>query len=95
MCIPAALLRNTARFLDLFGVSPIVPEHYKLADSDFVLDIRAAREALPGWEPRYDNARMLAEAYDWFVALSEEARPRQHPVVGMLNAVMPTFTPRS
>lgn len=94
VCIPAALLRNTARVLDTFGVSPIVPEHYKLADADFVLDISAAKAALPGWAPRYDNAAMLAEAYDWYVGLSEEARPRQHPVVGMLNAAMPTFTPR-
>ena len=94
ICIPAALLRNTARVLDAFGVSPIVPEHYKLADADFVLDIQAAKDALH-WAPKYDNARMLAEAYDWYVGLSGEARPRQHPVVRMLNAAMPTFTPRS
>jgi len=93
ICIPAALLRNTARVLDVFGVSPIVPEHYKLADSDFVLDIRAAKDAL-GWAPKYDNAQMLGQAYDWYVGLSEETRPHQHPVVGMLNAAMPTFTPR-
>jgi dTDP-glucose 4,6-dehydratase len=93
VCIPAALLRNTARVLDVFGVSPIVPEHYKLADADFILDIRAAKEAL-GWQPRYDNAAMLAEAYDWYVGLSEQERPRQHPMVRMLNAVMPSFEPR-
>jgi len=93
ICIPAALLRNAARGLDLFGVSPIVPEHYKLADSDFILDIRAAREAL-GWEPRYDNAQMLAQAYDWYVSLDERARPVQHPVLRVLNAAMPSFSPR-
>jgi nucleoside-diphosphate-sugar epimerase len=94
VCIPAALLRNTARVLDLFGVSPIVPEHYKLADSDFILDIQAAKDAL-GWQPKYDNARMLAQAYDWYVGLGDDARPRQHPVVRMLNAAMPTFSRRS
>jgi nucleoside-diphosphate-sugar epimerase len=93
ICVPATLLRNTARVLELFGVSPIVPEHYKLADSDFVLEIRAAKEAL-GWEPRYDNAKMLAQAYDWYVALDEQARPRPHPVVRLLNAAMPSFSPR-
>ena len=93
VCIPAALLRNTARVLDVFGVSPIVPEHYKLADSDFVLDIRSAKEAL-GWQPAYDNAAMLAQAYDWYVSLADEERPRQHPVVRMLNAAMPSFSPR-
>jgi len=90
VCIPAALLRNTARALDLFGVSPIVPEHYKLADSDFVLDIRAAKDAL-GWAPQYDNARMLAQAYDWYVALGDAKRPPQHVVLRMLNAAMPSF----
>jgi len=90
ICVPAALLRNTARVLDVFGASPIVPEHYKLADSDFVLDIRAARQAL-GWEPKYDNARMLADAYDWYRSLGDQARPPQHPVVRMLNAAMPPY----
>jgi len=93
ICIPAVLLRNAARMLGAFGVSPIVPEHYKLADSDFILDIRAARDAL-GWEPRYDNGQMLAQAYDWYASLSDSERPRQHPVVRVLNAAMPAFTPR-
>jgi len=91
VCIPAALLRNSARVLDVFGVSPIVPEHYKLADSDFVLDIRAAKEALPGWSPKYSNHQMLAEAYDWYVGLSDEQRPQQHVVLRMLNGTMPSF----
>jgi len=89
--IPAALLRNAARVLDVFGASPIVPEHYKLADSDFVLDIQAAKDALEGWTPRYDNARMLAEAYDWYVGLPDAQRPPQHAVLKMLNAVMPSL----
>ena len=91
VCIPAALLRNAARVLDVFGISPIVPEHYKLADADFVLDIRAAKDALDGWAPKYDNGQMLAEAYDWYVGLGDEKRPPQHFVLRALNAVMPTF----
>jgi len=90
VCIPSALLRNTARALDAIGWSPIVPEHYTLADADFVLDIDAARRAL-GWEPRYDNAAMLAEAYDWYVGLPAAQRPPQHPVLRALNALMPGF----
>ena len=91
VCIPAALLRNSAKLLDVFGASPIVPEHYKLADSDFVLDIKAAKDALPGWAPKYDNAQMLAEAYDWYVGISDADRPPQHAVLRMLNGVMPSF----
>ncbi len=93
VCIPAAALRNMARVLGWFGASPIVPEHYKLADSDFVLDIRAAKDAL-GWTPKYDNARMLAQAYDWYVSLADDVRPPQHPVLRLLNGAMPSFTRR-
>ena len=89
----AAALRNMARVLGWFGASPIVPEHYKLADSDFVLDIRAAKDAL-GWTPKYDNARMLAQAYDWYVSLADDVRPPQHPVLRLLNGAMPSFTRR-
>ena len=42
--IPAAVLRNTARALHPLGLSPIVPEHYLLADSTFLLDIDRAKK---------------------------------------------------
>jgi hypothetical protein len=71
------------------GYSPIVPEHYTLADCDFVLDIQAAKQAL-GWAPKLDNVEMLCEAYDWYVALPADLRPTQHPVVKLLNACMPS-----
>ena len=93
ICIPAAVLRNTARVLGWLGASPIVPEHYKLADTDFVLDIRSAKDAL-GWTPKYDNARMLFQAYDWYVSLADEVRPPQHPVLRLLNGAMPSWGPR-
>jgi nucleoside-diphosphate-sugar epimerase len=88
--VPASLLRYTARALDAVGYSPIVPEHYTLADADFILDIQQARDAL-GWEPRYDNIEMLCEAYDWYAALPPEKRPTQHQVVRLLNGIMPSF----
>jgi nucleoside-diphosphate-sugar epimerase len=84
--IPASLLRSAARTLGLFGLSPIVREHYVLADRDFILDIRAAKQAL-GWEPRYDNERMLTEAYDWYVTADASYRPASHPVLRVLDAV--------
>jgi nucleoside-diphosphate-sugar epimerase len=84
--IPSFALRSAARALNLIGLSPIVPEHYLLADRDFILDISAARRAL-GWQPRHDNVRMLIDAYDWYAAAGESDRPRPHPVVRILNAV--------
>ena len=62
--VPAGALRLAARGLHLVGLSPIVPEHYLLADSTFILDIGAARSVL-GWEPAHDNIAMMNAAYDW------------------------------
>ena len=84
--IPAALLRTAARLLGLVGLSPIVPEHYILADQTFILDIGAAKRVL-GWQPRFDNVRMLTDAYDWYVAAGERYRPAPHPVLRLLDAI--------
>ncbi len=83
--IPAALLRNTARALHPLGLSPIVPEHYLLADTTFVLDIDRAKEAL-GWAPTRTNVQLMTEAYDWYSEHGEHDSP-QHPAVRLLNAV--------
>lgn len=84
--IPAGLLRTAARALHLVGLSPIVPEHYLLADATFVLDTTRARTVL-GWQPRYDNVALTIDAYDWFVAHAAEAAPRRGPVLALLDAL--------
>jgi nucleoside-diphosphate-sugar epimerase len=84
--IPASVLRPAARALDRFGMSPIVREHYLLADKTFILDIRAAKQALD-WKPRYDNQRMLIEAYDGYLREDASCRPAPHPVLRMLDAL--------
>jgi len=89
--LPAGLLRNTARALHLVGLSPIVPEHYILADSNFILDIRAAREDL-GWTPRFDNIQMLCDAYDSYLEGGEETRAKPHPLLRLLDAIVPHRT---
>ena len=86
--IPAALLRTAARLLNTVGLSPIVPEHYILADTNFILDISAAREDL-GWEPKIGNAQMMCDAYDDYLAAGEAARPVPHPILRMIDAVVP------
>jgi nucleoside-diphosphate-sugar epimerase len=86
--IPVAALRTAARALNLVGLSPIVPEHYLLADATFILDISAAREVL-GWEPLHDNVAMMNAAYDWYVAAGDSHRPAPHPVLRLLNLFTP------
>lgn len=84
--IPAALLRNAARLLDVFGMSPIVPEHYKLADRNFVLDIGRARARL-GWEPRGDNVQITCEAYDWYRENWQKVAPKPNLPLRVLEAI--------
>ena len=86
------VLRTAARVLHAIGYSPIVPEHYILADRNFVLDISAARKEL-GWSPRYDNVRMMIDAYEWYVNEGESAWPRMHPLVRLLNRLAPIGRP--
>jgi nucleoside-diphosphate-sugar epimerase len=86
LAIPAALLRTAARVLDVVHLSPIVPEHYLLADATFVLDTTRAKTIL-GWQPRFDNVQLMVEAYDWYVAHAREAAPRRGPVLRLLDAL--------
>jgi nucleoside-diphosphate-sugar epimerase len=86
VAIPAGLLRNAGRALNLVKLSPIVPEHYLLADATFVLDVSRARTVL-GWEPAYSNVRMTTEAYDWYCRNVERVRAAPGPVLRLLNAL--------
>jgi nucleoside-diphosphate-sugar epimerase len=88
VCFPAAVLRTAARALNLVGLSPIVPEHYLLADTNFILDITNARAVL-GWEPRFDNVAMMNAAYDWYAGAGPDYRPAPRAVLRLLDLVAP------
>jgi len=88
VCIPAAVLRTAARALNVVGLSPIVPEHYLLADTTFILDIGAARDVL-GWEPAYDNVAMMNAAYDWYATAGAAYRPEPRAALKVLDAIAP------
>lgn len=84
--VPPALLRTAARMLNVVGLSPIVPEHYLLADATFVLDVAAAEHVL-GWRPRRSNVAMTCEAYDWYCAHLATHGLRPGLLVRLLNAL--------
>jgi nucleoside-diphosphate-sugar epimerase len=86
IAFPAALVRNAGRALNLVKLSPIVPEHYLLADSTFVLDITRARDLL-GWAPRFTNVTMTTTAYDWYIQNWQQVRGTPGLVLRMLNAL--------
>ncbi len=84
--IPAVLLRNAGRVLNVVRLSPIVPEHYLLADSTFVLDVRAAQRIL-GWQPRFSNVQLLTDAYDWYCSNWERCHTPPGLVLRLLNSL--------
>ena len=84
--IPAPLLRNAGRVLNLVKLSPIVPEHYLLADSTFILDLARTRSVL-GWRPRYSNLQMTIEAYDWYAAHWRTHQPEPGLALRLINAL--------
>jgi nucleoside-diphosphate-sugar epimerase len=84
--IPAVALRTAGRVLNVFKLSPIVPEHYLLADSTFVLDVTRAQTLL-GWRPGHTNVTTMHEAFDWYCRHVERWQPRPGPVLRLLNAL--------
>jgi len=69
---PAPLTIGALRLLDWLRLSPLAPWHYLTYHTAFFFDIsRAVREL--EWRPRYGNAEMLVESYDWFLAHRESA----------------------
>src|SRR3546814_17020100 len=74
-------------------MSPLVPWHYLTYHKDCHFDVGPLLEM--GWRPRYSNAEMLHESYDWYCANhdlringGQEASPhRSPPRHGLLQPV--------
>ncbi len=71
---PSRVLRTPRRLteaalwtLHAFRVAPLVPEQFRIAGVDYVLDTTAARQQL-GWAPRFTDEEMLWQAYQQYVA---------------------------
>ena len=61
---PAALAMRAASKARLV---PFAPYHWLMYSQSLWFDIEPVQQAL-GWKPRYSNAEMLADSYDWFTA---------------------------
>lgn len=64
--IPAAVGINALRLLNLFGLSPIMPDHYELLTDDFVLDTSKIRDTL-GWKPEKSYMESSRDMYEWYL----------------------------
>ena len=54
------------------GLSPLGPYHALMYGRSMYFDLSKAAAEL-GWMPRFSNAEMIADSYDWFLAHREEA----------------------
>jgi len=61
---PAGLGMKAAAGLHL---APFAPYHWLMYSKSLWFDIQHVKDSL-GWQPKYSNAEMLAESYDWFLA---------------------------
>jgi nucleoside-diphosphate-sugar epimerase len=95
--VPAGVARLGLRAMEVAGLVPLAEWHYRSArGEDSVVDIARARDEL-GWHPVRSNARMLVEAYDWYVgcvasrgaAPTTHRVPLTHRVLGRLGLLLP------
>ena len=64
---PGKLVKTVLRLLDDIGLTLMYPEQFMIADEEYILDISETKKDL-GWQPKYNDADMLAEAYKMYKA---------------------------
>jgi nucleoside-diphosphate-sugar epimerase len=64
--LPQGLTIRSLQVLDWLGLSPLAPWHYLTYHKPFHFDVTPLQAM--GWKPRYANAEMFHESYDWFRA---------------------------
>jgi nucleoside-diphosphate-sugar epimerase len=59
------------RAMEAFNLSPLYKWVYETCDQDSYVDCGKIQKAL-GWRPKYSNAEMLCNTYDWYI---KEGKP--------------------
>jgi nucleoside-diphosphate-sugar epimerase len=57
------------------GLSPLGDYHMLMYGREMFFDVADSQHEL-GWQPRWSNEQMIADAYDWYVAHREEVLAR-------------------
>ncbi len=71
---PAVAMMNVTSRL---GLSPLGAYHALMYGREMYFDLTRTKKEL-GWQPRFSNAQMFAESYDWYVAHRDEVMGRHH-----------------
>lgn len=59
------------------GLSPLGDYHTLMYGREMFFDVSETKRVL-GWSPRYSNAEMIAESYDWYVSHRDEVLSRKN-----------------
>jgi len=59
----------------LLGLSPLGPYHWLMYGESLWFDVTRAKAEL-GWQPRWSNAEMLCDSYDWYRSHETSVRAR-------------------
>lgn len=62
---PGKLVKAILQSMDNIGLTLMYPEQFMIADEEYILDITETKKDL-GWQPQYNDADMLAEAYKMY-----------------------------
>ena len=57
----------TMKLTSALGLSPLGPYHSLMYGRSLYFDIRLVQQEL-GWQPRWSNAEMICESYDWYLS---------------------------
>ena len=79
-----AVMKCLLKTFNLFAMSPLVEEHYLVADKTFILDTSKA-EKLLGWTPKYSNLDSLIHAYDWFIQNRGKIQPEFEGILKLIK----------
>ncbi len=64
--VPMGLAVAAMKLTSALGISPLGPYHSLMYGRSLYFDIGRAKREL-GWRPRWSNAEMICESYDWYL----------------------------
>ena len=73
--LPFTLTQVAMAVTSKVGLSPLGDYHTLMYGREMFFDVSETKRQL-SWEPRYSNAEMIAESYDWYVSHRDEVLSR-------------------
>lgn len=69
------IAKNALRTMEFFHLSPLYKWVYETCDHDSFVDVTKIGKQLK-WKPKYSNAKMLCDTYDWYLGEGQQMAKR-------------------